>query len=71
MSVMLRNVNLRSPEECQFEVTQGMSICTHARTGYRRHALHEDVGTMFLGYGGRGGHCGWPFATYVFVELSA
>ena len=55
MSVTLMNVNLWYHLGCQFEVTLGMSICTHAWTGYRIRALHEDVGATFLGYGGQGG----------------
>ena len=42
-----------------------MSICTYAWTGYVHYT------TTFLGYGGRGGQCGWPFVTFVFVELNA
>ena len=57
VSVTLRNVNL------WFRL--GMSICTHARMGNWIHALHNDVGMMFLAYGGRGALHGWPFAMYL------
>ena len=41
------------------------------RTGRTaRLALHNDVGTMFLGNGGRGGQRDWPFTMYIFVEPS-
>ena len=58
VSVKLRNVNLR--------YRLGMSIRDQARTGYWIRALQDDVGTIFLGDGGRGGQRGWPFATYKF-----
>ena len=45
--VLLRNVNLRSPSECQFALTPGQDIPDTCR-------LH-DIGTTFLGCGGRGG----------------
>ena len=44
----------------------GMSIWGHVRVGHWMHALHNDVETTFLGNGGWGGMCGWPFAMYVF-----
>ena len=59
MSVTLNNVNLRS--------CLGMSICAHAqelRCHCMIHALHEDVGTTFLGNGGWGGQRVWAFAMY-------
>ena len=40
-----------------------MSICAHPGAGYLICALHGDVGTMFLGDGGRGGQRDWPFTT--------
>ena len=33
----------------------GMSICIHARAGYRIRALHNQAGTTFPADGGRGG----------------
>ena len=63
-------VHVGHTKECQFEVTLGMSICAHARAGYRMCALHDNVGTAFLGNGGRGGQCGWPFTMYIFAEPS-
>ena len=40
-AVLLRNVNLRSHSECQFVLT----------AGYLIRALHDNVGTTFLGDG--------------------
>ena len=52
--------------KCQLEVMLGMSICAHAWAGYWICALHNNVGTTFLGDGGWEGQRGWPFTMYVF-----
>ena len=54
--------------ECQFAVSlRNVNLCSRPG-GYQIRALHDDVGTTFLGDGGRGGQRCWPFATYVFCE---
>ena len=59
VSVMLRNVNSRSRSKFKFVLAPG--------AWYLIRALHDDIGTTFLG---DGGEHSWPFAMYVFAEPS-